>query len=117
VQADFAVELGTDDETLEMPWVAQRGGPRYYDVKHHPELLLEVAEAQSAPEMRRFLSAMNAPADTLETAKCDFWSSSELNPKKKSSERRTSLAPTLIFFFLTRVPAFHLLSMRNWQNC
>ena len=83
MQADFAVELGADDETLEMPWAAEAGGPRYYDVKRHPELLLNVLEAQSAPEMRQFLSAVNAPAGTLETAKCDFWSSTEINPEEE----------------------------------
>ena len=83
VQADFAVELGADDETLEMPWVAEAGGPRYYDVKRHPELLLNVVEAQGAPEMRQFLSAVNAPAGALETAKCDLWSSTEMNPEEE----------------------------------
>ena len=83
VQSDFAVELGADDETLEMPWVAEAGGPRYYDVKRHPELLLNVVEAQGAPEMRQFLSAVNAPAGALETAKCDLWSSTEMNPEEE----------------------------------
>ena len=86
MQADFAVELGADDETLEMPWAAEAGGPRYYDLKRHPELLLNVVEAQSAPEMRQFLSAMNAPAGTLETAKCDLWSSTEISPEEEIFE-------------------------------
>jgi hypothetical protein len=83
VQADFAVELGADDETLEMPWAAPAGGPRYYDVKRHPELLVKVAEAQSSQEMRQFLCAVNAPAGTLETAKCDLWSSTEINAEEE----------------------------------
>jgi len=83
VQVDFAVELGADDETLEMPWAAEAGGPRYFDVKRHPELLVDVAEAQSAPEIRQFLRAVNAPAGTLETAKCDFWSSMDINPEEE----------------------------------
>ena len=66
MQADFAVELGADDETLEMPWAAEAGGPRYYDLKRHPELLLNVVEAQDAPELRHFLLATNAPAGALE---------------------------------------------------
>jgi hypothetical protein len=83
VQADFAVELGADDETLEMPWAAEAGGPRYYDLKRHPELLLNVVEAQDAPELRHFLLATNAPAGALETAKCDLWSSTEINPEEE----------------------------------
>ena len=83
MQADFAVELGIDDETLEMPWAAEAGGPRYYDVKRHPELLLNVVEAQNAPELRDFLLATNAPTGALETAKCDLWSSTEINPEEE----------------------------------
>lgn len=83
MQADFAVELGADDEILEMPWAAEAGGPRYYDVKRHPELLVKVAEAQSSQEMRQFLCAVNAPASTLETAKCDLWSSTEINAEEE----------------------------------
>lgn len=83
MQADFAVELGAEDETLEMPWSARAGGPRYYDVKRHPELLVDIVEAQSAEEMRQFLSAVNAPTGTLETAKCDLWSSTEINTEEE----------------------------------
>src|SRR5260370_19887885 len=36
VEADFAVELGADDETLELPWAAADGGLRYYDLKRQP---------------------------------------------------------------------------------
>jgi hypothetical protein len=66
-----------------MPWAAEAGGPRYYDVKRHPELLVKVAEAQSSQEMRQFLCAVNAPASTLETAKCDLWSSTEINAEEE----------------------------------
>ena len=83
MQADFAVELGVEDETLEMPWAAEADGPCYYDVKRHPELLLNVMEAQNAPELRDFLFAANAPAGPLETAKCDLWSSTEINPEEE----------------------------------
>jgi hypothetical protein len=82
VEADFAVELGTDDETLELPWAADDGGPRYYDLKRQPELLLEIEEASRAPELAEFLAAMNSPANILETAKCDTWSSTEINPEE-----------------------------------
>jgi hypothetical protein len=82
VEADFAVELGADDETLELPWAADDGGPRYYDLKRQPELLLEIEEASRAPELAEFLAAMNSPANILETAKCDTWSSTEINPEE-----------------------------------
>ena len=83
VEADFAVELGADDETLEFPWAADDGGPRYCDLKRQPELLLNVEEAGRVPELAEFLAAMNSPAGILETAKCDTWSSTEINPEEE----------------------------------
>jgi len=83
VEADFAVELGVDDETLELPWAAADGGPRYYDLKRQPELLLNVEEASRVPELAEFLVAMNSPAGILETAKCDSWPSTEINPEEE----------------------------------
>jgi hypothetical protein len=83
VEADFAVELGADDETLELPWAADGSGPRYYNLKRQPELLLDLEEASRAPELAEFLAAMNSPAGILETAKCDIWSSTEINPQEE----------------------------------
>jgi hypothetical protein len=79
VEADFAVELGADDETLELPWAAGDRGPKYYDLKRHPELLLQIDEAVREPELAEFLSRMNSAASPFETAKCDTWSSAEMN--------------------------------------
>jgi hypothetical protein len=81
VEADFAVELGADDETLELPWTTN-DGPRYHDLKRHPELLLEVEEVGRVPELREFLTAINSSDGILETAKCDAWSSAELTPEE-----------------------------------
>ena len=83
MEADFAVELGADDETLELPWAAEDGGPRYYDLKRQPELLLNIEEASREPELGEFLAAMNRPAGILETAKCDAWPSTEINPEEE----------------------------------
>ena len=83
MEADFAVELGGDDETLALPWAAGENGPRYYDLKHYPELLLSVPEAQREAALGEFLAALNAPASILETAKCDAWSTQEVNPEEE----------------------------------
>jgi hypothetical protein len=99
VQADFAVELGADDETLQMPWAAAPGGPRYYDLKRHPELLLEVEEAQRAPELAEFLSKVNSAASPLETAKCDAWLSSEINPEEEIHEATHKFASYVDLLF------------------
>ena len=98
MEADFAVELGADDETLELPWAADDGGPRYYDLKRQPELLLNIEEASRVPELGEFLAAMNSPASILETAKCDAWSSTEINPEEEI------FGATLQVRFLRRPP-------------
>ena len=83
MDADFSVELGPDDETLSLPWAAPDCGPRYYDLKRQPELLLQVEEAQREKELGEFLAAVNTPTGRLETAKCDAWSTTELNPEEE----------------------------------
>jgi hypothetical protein len=84
VEADFAVELGAEDDTLELPWAATAdGGPRYYDLKRQPELLRNLQEARRVPELGEFLAAINSPAGLLETAKCDVWASTEINPEEE----------------------------------
>jgi hypothetical protein len=83
VQADWAVELGSDDETLEVPWAAPGHGPRYLDLKRQPELLLEIEEARRERELGEFLATINSAASTFETAKCDAWASMEINPEEE----------------------------------
>jgi hypothetical protein len=83
LQADYSVELGGDDETLELPWAAPEGGPSYYDLKCHPEKLDSIEEASRVPELRAFLATVNSPTSILESAKCDVWSTTELNPEEE----------------------------------
>jgi hypothetical protein len=83
MQADFAVELGRDDETLEMPWAAPDGSLRYHDLKRDPAALVHIVEATCWHELREFLIAVNAQASMLESAKCDAWSTIELNPDEE----------------------------------
>jgi len=82
VEADFAIELGADDETLEMPWAAPDSSLRYFDLKRSPEFLHEIQEAQKVPELGKFLAEVNSASSIFETAKCDVWSSSEINPEE-----------------------------------
>jgi hypothetical protein len=99
VQADFAVELGADDETLEMPWAAEDGGLRYWDLKRHPELLSKLDEVAHAPELGEFLSKVNSPQSPLETAKCDFWSTTEINPEENIFEATHKFGSYVDLFF------------------
>ena len=83
MQCDFAVELGCDDEALEFPWSSEDGDVRYYDLKRHPELVAQVEEARRVPQLGGFLSALNSPSCILETAKCDCWASTKINPEEE----------------------------------
>ncbi len=79
MDATVSVELGAEDAHLEVPW--QAGDLRYYDLKRHPELLLEVPESHNR-EMAEFLTAMNSPLSMLETAKCDAWLSDRIEEQE-----------------------------------
>jgi hypothetical protein len=79
MDADFSVELGPDDATLELPWADSEGRLRYYDLKRQPELLLNLEESCQFPELGEFLAAVNSPGGKLESAKCDAWFTTELD--------------------------------------
>jgi len=79
MDATVSVELGAEDAQLEVPW--QAGDLRYYDLKRHPELLLEVPESHNR-EMAEFLTAMNSALSMLETVKCDTWLSDQMEAQE-----------------------------------
>lgn len=83
MQVDFAVELGRDDETLEVPWSSEDDRLRYCDLKREPTAISQINEARQFQELRQFLVAVNASGSILETAKCDVWASSEINPEEE----------------------------------
>ncbi len=106
MQADFAVELGADDETLEMPWAAEDGGLQYYDLKRNPELLSKLEEVAQAPELGEFLSKVNSPQSPLESAKCDFWSTTEINPEEEIFEATHKFGSYVDLFFSDEAKRF-----------
>jgi hypothetical protein len=83
MHADFSVELGHDDPVLEIPWASDDGSIRYYDLKKYPELIQQIPEAVAYPEIKAFLTRINAPGSPLETAKCDAWQSQEITPEEE----------------------------------
>jgi hypothetical protein len=99
VQADFAVELGTADETLEFPWSTAPGQPRYFDLKRHPDLLPNLEEVVGLPELGEFLLGVNSPSGALETAKCDAWFSSEINPEEEAFAAAAKFGGYIDFLF------------------
>lgn len=83
MQALYSVELAAEDPALELPWRAEDGSVRYFNLKLQPELVLNIPDAVNHPELSAFLSRMNAPDFALETAKCDAWFETELDPKEE----------------------------------
>lgn len=77
--AEWTVELGADDARLEIPWSAEDGASRYLDLKRQPELLLEIPEACAYPELAEFLTWANSTESPFETAKCDVWTSRQID--------------------------------------
>jgi len=77
MQADFSIELGAQDDAMEMPWSSADGNLRYYDLKRRPELLLELSEAFQNKELGEFLASSNSTHSILETSKCDAWLTNE----------------------------------------
>ena len=77
--AEWNVELGAGDPQLEIPWSSEDGSVRFLDLKRQPELLLEISEACAYSELAEFLSWANAPESSLETAKCDVWTSRQMD--------------------------------------
>src|SRR6266704_2538399 len=83
MHADWSVELGREDEALEFPWSSTDEGVRYYDLKRHPELMLNVTEAYHPVEMGEFLASANSNASIFETVKCDAWFTEELTEEEE----------------------------------
>ncbi|HVP50916.1 MAG TPA: hypothetical protein VMT05_02330 [Terriglobales bacterium] len=81
MDATVSVELAAEAPHLEVPW--QAGDVRYYDLKRHPELLLELPESHNC-EMAEFLTAMNSALSMLETVKCDTWLSDQMEEQEKT---------------------------------
>ena len=77
--AEWSVEPGPNDPVLEIPWRSEDGSVRFLDLKRQPELLLEIPEACTYEELASFLDWANSPDSQIETAKCDVWSTSEMD--------------------------------------
>ena len=83
MHADYSVELGWEDPALELPWSSADGATRYYDLKRHPDLVAQIPEARSSPELNAFLVRVNAAEFPLQSAKCDLWYSRELSAEEE----------------------------------
>jgi len=83
MEVDFSVELGRDDPTLEIPWSEPEGRLHYLNLKLESSALVMIPEAAQFPELSAFLVLLNSPGSPLESAKCDTWSTTELQPEEE----------------------------------
>ena len=83
MDADFSVELGPEDPVLDFPWTDPSGKLAYVDLKRLPELIAQIEEAQTFPELQEFLRTLNSPRCMVETAKCDAWATTELSAEEE----------------------------------
>src|SRR5689334_23164926 len=82
MHADYSVELGPDDDVLEIPWSSPDGSLRYYDLRLHPELIEKISEAVAHPPLKEFLVAINRDS-IFRSTKCDVWFSEEVYPDEE----------------------------------
>ena len=115
MQADFAVELGAGDETLEMPWTGDADGPQYHDLKRHPDLD-KIEEAQRFRELGEFLAAVNSAASLMETAKCDAWPSTEINPEEEIFGAPCKFGSYVDVLFSSELARFSFAEHENWAK-
>jgi hypothetical protein len=83
MDADFSIELGSDDPVLDFPWKDEAGNLLYVDIKRHPEQVDQIEEAQKFHEIKPFLCLVNSSRTSVETAKCDAWSTKELSEEEE----------------------------------
>jgi hypothetical protein len=78
MDADWSVELGAEDPTLEFPWSSPDQPLAYIDLVDSPESLRRVDEGARYAELGQFLRTLNSPSSPWLTAKCDIWLDEEL---------------------------------------
>ena len=83
MDADYSVELGSEDPVLDFPWADSSGRLAYVDLKRHPELIAKITETEKCPELAEFLRSANSAGSRFQTAKCDVWVTEELVPEEE----------------------------------
>ena len=109
MDADYSIELGSDDPVLDFPWKDPAGKLAYVDLKRHLESIAEIEEAKSFPELGEFLRSVNSARSVLETAKCDAWATTELSAEEEVYDASNKFASYVDVVFTTmdaRLSAF-----------
>jgi len=99
MDADFSIELGKDDPVLDFPWSDPAATLAYVDAKRHPEHLARIAEATRYPGLGDALRLLNSARSAVETAKCDAWLTSEMDPDEDEYDATHKFASYIDFVF------------------
>jgi hypothetical protein len=91
MDADWSVELGHDDPSLEFPWSSPEGTPGFVDLTQHLEAVREIPEAAQYPELAWFLLELNFKFSPWLTVKCDVWVENELGEAEDIYEAKLKM--------------------------
>ena len=78
MDADWSVELGADDPTLDFPWSAPDDSQHFVDLSQRIAAVTSLPEVSQYPEMAEILIALNGELSPWLTAKCDVWIDDEM---------------------------------------
>jgi hypothetical protein len=78
MEASYSVELGSEDAVLELPWSDPAGQVHFIDTASDPTLVAEIPELQNNPELLDLLIRANDRNSGFTSAKCDVWSTEDL---------------------------------------
>lgn len=73
MDTNWSVEAAEDDPVVVIPWSDDDGVVRFIDPRTHPNLLDQLPEAITWPEIQSALKTINAETSAVWSAKCDAW--------------------------------------------
>jgi hypothetical protein len=97
MDAEFTVELGSDDPTLAVPWQSPDGSVEYVDLRAHPEKIDELSEVREFQELGECLRALNTR--DFVTAKCDACFDTLMDVDDEPYEAKMKCASYVDLFF------------------
>lgn len=89
MRVENGLETDPGDPLLEIPWAdPDNPGNHYIDVKRRPEAVMELVECRRFPALGQFLLRVNSAAMPYRTAKCDAWTTAELELEERIEFRQ-----------------------------
>src|SRR5271156_6145728 len=76
MEADWAVEVGADLPSIDVPWEG------FVDLRRNPDAVVDIEEAIGYSALRQALIALNSSDSPVFTSKCDVWTlaASKIDP-------------------------------------